>query len=242
MIKCIVIDDQTDSIELLADHIQKRKDLKLIQSFTNPLEALSFLESNQVDLVFIDIRMPHINGLEFIESLRAKYGNNVPSFMLITGSDEYALPGFEQGAIDYLLKPIGEKRFRIALDRFFNRNQKNKGVSEKGEYFFAEINGNKKQKINFKDISFIESAGNYVAIFGDNDLKEVIYKSMNAMQEIVPADNFIRVHKSYIVSVNHIHAIKGNGLIMNRNGTTMNVPIGVTYKNITLKKLNLKND
>lgn len=240
MIKCIVIDDQKDAIELLTDHIGKRKELKLIEAFTNPLEAMSFIEINPVDLVFIDIQMPHLNGLEFIESLRAKYGNNIPNFILTTGFDEYALPGFEQGVTDYLLKPIGEKRFRIAMDRYFDRKQQMALEPKKTDYFFADLNGNKKQKINFKDISFIESAGNYVTVFGDNDLKEVIYKSMNAMQDVIPADNFIRVHKSYIVSIDHIHSIKGTTLMMNRNGKTMNIPIGVTYKSMTMRKLKLK--
>lgn len=241
MVKCIVIDDQKDAIELLTDHIKKRKELKLIQTFTNPLEALSFLESHAIDLVFVDIKMPHLNGLEFIESLRAKYGNNLPNFILTTGFDEYALPGFEQGVTDYLLKPIGEKRFRIAMDRFFNQKEKVSIIDiKKNDFFFADLNGNGKQKINFKDISFIESAGNYVTVYGDNDLKEVIYTAMNAIQDIVPAEKFMRVHKSYIISIEHIHAIKGSGLIMSRNGTTMNIPIGVTYKSATLKRLQLK--
>lgn len=240
MVRCIVIDDQKEAIELLTDHINSRKELVLLGTFTNPLKALTFLETNTADLIFIDVQMPHLNGLEFIESLRDKHGNNIPNFILTTGFDEYALPGFEQGVADYLLKPIGIKRFKIAMDRFFSRRlQAPTDETHKNDYFFADVN-NKKQKINFKDIAYIESAGNYVNVFGDNNLKATVYTSMNAMQEMLPTDNFMRVHKSYIISINHIHAIKGNELTIKRGEIAFNVPIGVTYKSATLKRLKIK--
>ncbi len=239
MIKCIIIDDQKDAVELLVDHASKRKELNVVATFNDPLLALSYLEENVVELVFIDIKMPNLTGLEFIESMRAKHGNNIPNFILTTGFDEYALPGFEHGATDYLLKPIGEKRFRIAIDRYLSKKLSTSPEAPKDDFFFADLNG-KKQKINFTDISFIESAGNYVSVFGDNNLKAVIYNSMNGMQDIVPADNFMRVHKSYIVSIRHINAVKGNTLIMRRNGTEIDVPMGVTFKSNALKKLKIK--
>ena len=242
MVKCIVIDDQKDAIELQTHHIENSTELELIESFTNPLKALTFLESNSVDLIFIDVQMPNLNGIEFIETMRDKYGNKLPHFILTTGFHEYALNGFEQGVADYLLKPIGSKRFKIAMDRFFSRNQQHEApqsVETRNDYFFADSNG-KKQKVNFKSVAYFESAGNYVIIHGDNNLKAVIYTSMNGMQEIVPADNFIRVHKSYIISIDHILAIKGNELIMNKSGSEILIPIGVTYKASTLKKLKVK--
>jgi DNA-binding LytR/AlgR family response regulator len=240
MVKCIVIDDQKDAIELLTDHIKNRKELELMGTFTNPLKALIFLEDNSADLIFVDVKMPHMNGLEFIETLRAKHGNNLPNFILTTGFDEYALPGFEQGVADYLLKPIGIKRFKIAMDRFFGRKlQSSVSEPKKNDYFFADVN-NKKQKINFKDIAYVESAGNYVNVLGDNNLKATVYTSMNAMQEMLPTDNFMRVHKSYIISINHIHAIKGSELTMKRGEIAFNVPVGVTYKSSTLKRLKIK--
>jgi DNA-binding LytR/AlgR family response regulator len=240
MIKCIVIDDQKDAIELLSDHIKNRKELTLLETFTNPVKALTFLETNNADLIFIDVQMPHMNGLEFIETLRQKHGNNIPNFILTTGFSEFALPGFEQGVADYLLKPIGIKRFKIAMDRFFSRKlQSPISESQKNDYFFADVN-NKKQKINFKDIAYVESAGNYVNVLGDNNLKATVYTSMNAMQEMLPTDNFMRVHKSYIISINHIHAIKGSELTMKRGEISFNVPVGVTYKPSTLKRLKIK--
>lgn len=240
MINCIAIDDQDVAIKVMVEHISKIPQLNLLKTYTDPIEALSFLETNRIDLVFLDIQMPHIGGLDFIESLRSKQGNLMPEFILTTGHNQYALSGFEQGVADYLLKPIGFKRFKIAIDRLISKKLQSV-LSEfpKEDFFFADLNG-KKQKINFKEISFIESAGNYVSVFGDNDLKAVIYNSMNGMQEIVPKDNFMRVHKSYIVSINHIHAIKGNAIIVKRNGAEINVPMGSTFRMATLKKLRIK--
>lgn len=240
MIKCIVIDDQKDAIELLTDHIGNCKELYLLQSFTNPLNALSFIENNRIDLIFMDVQMPHLNGLEFIETLRNKRGNNIPYIILTTGFDEYALPGFEHGVVDYLLKPIGNKRFKIAMDRFFSRNLPPVAEeSGKSEYFFADVN-NKKQKINYKEVSYVESSGNYVIIHGDHNLKAVLYTSMNAMQEMVPQDDFIRIHKSFIISIDHIHAIKGNDVMMNKSQEIVTLPMGVTFKSNALKRLGIK--
>lgn len=240
MIKCIVIDDQKDALELLTDHIKNCKELELLESFTNPLEALAFLDNARIDLIFMDVQMPQLNGLEFIETLRNKRGNNIPHIILTTGFDEYALPGFEHGVVDYLLKPIGNKRFKIAMDRFFSRNlQFIAEEPRKTDYFFADAN-NKKQKINYKEVSYIESAGNYVIIHGDNNLRAILYTSMNAMQDIIPQEDFIRIHKSFIISIHHIHALKGNEVMMNKSGEIVELPMGVTYKNNTLKRLKIK--
>lgn len=240
MIKCIIIDDQPDALELLVSHARNYVELVILKTFTNPLVALSFLEKNKVDLIFTDVEMPQLNGLEFIETLRNKYGNATPYIIFTTGFDGYALPGFEQGVVDYLLKPIGNKRFKIAMDRFLSRyTPQEKEHSGKTDYFFADVN-NKKQKINFKVISYIESAGNYVVIYGDNNLKAVLHTSMNALQELMPADNFIRIHKSFIISIDHIHAIKGREIMMNKSQEIVNLPIGVTFKSYTLKRLRIK--
>ncbi len=241
MIKCIVIDDQKDAIELLTDHINERNELELLQAFNNPLKALEFLENNKVDLIFIDVQMPHLTGLEFIETLRDKHGNGIPNIILTTGFDEYALPGFEHGVVDYLLKPIGNKRFKIAMDRFFSRKllQPSAAESKNSNYFFADVNG-KKQKINWNEVPYIESAGNYVIIYGENNLRVTQYTSMNALQEMVPVENFIRIHKSFIISIDHIHALKGNEITMKKGDEFIHLPIGVTYKSTTLKRLKIK--
>jgi DNA-binding LytR/AlgR family response regulator len=126
------------------------------------------------------------------------------------------------------------------MDRFFSRNlQFIAEEPRKTDYFFADAN-NKKQKINYKEVSYIESAGNYVIIHGDNNLRAILYTSMNAMQDIIPTEDFIRIHKSFIISIHHIHALKGNEVMMNKSGEIVELPMGVTYKNNTLKRLKIK--
>jgi two-component system LytT family response regulator len=240
MATCIIIDDQKDAVKLLTSQINSTKKLQLLQVFTSPLKALDFLKKTAIDLVFIEVKLPHLNGLEFIETIKKQLANE-PNFILTTGYDKYAFLGFEYGVIDYLLKPVGSERFRISMDRYFNRKPLNEPPTiDPGDYFFADSNGIK-QKINFKDISYVESAGNYALIYGDDNLKMLIYKSLNAIQEIVPTKDFIRVHKSYIISIEHLQAIKGNELIVKRNGTMINIPIGRTFKQLILQKLNIGN-
>lgn len=194
MINCIIIDDQQGSIDVIVSHIKNKSELLLIETFINPLEAMAFLEKNKIDLVFIDMQMPHLNGLDFIESLRAKKGIDVPKFVFTTGDSKYALSCFDHGVSDYLLKPVGFKRFNISVDRLI--------IDWKGtvlppaptsEFFFADVDGTK-IKINYKDIAYIESYGNYIKVIG-NRLKLLIHKSMNSIQEILPPENFIRVCK-----------------------------------------------
>jgi DNA-binding LytR/AlgR family response regulator len=239
MINCIIIDDQKEAIEILTSHVKNKAELNLLGAFTNPLEALIFIENNKVDLVFIDVQMPHLNGLDFIETIRLKNGNNIPKFILVTGYDKYAIEGFEAGVIDYLMKPISYKRFNISVDRaisnFFGNDTKNNSTNT--DFFFAEYNG-KKIKINYSDIAYIEAGGNYITLFWDN-IKILLYRSLSSMQEILPATDFIRIHKSYIVSISHIEAIKGNEIYLKLGNANTNLPIGAAYKDNLLSVLNI---
>lgn len=238
MITCIIIDDQEEAIEVLTSHIQNKPELSLVNKFTNPLDALTYLENKKIDLVFIDIEMPHLNGLEFIESLRSKKGNEVPKFILTTGYNDFALSGFEHGVFDYLLKPIGFKRFNMSIDRFLSDFNKNINVAENAkDFFFADVDG-KKVKINFIDIVYIESSGNYITVYG-NKLKILLYRSMNSMQEILDPEIFFRTHKSFMVSINYIEVLKGNELVLKHGETTKFIPIGATFKEHILKKLGI---
>lgn len=229
MINCIIIDDQAEAIEIIESHIKHKPELTLIKTFVNPMEALIYLEETKIDIVFIDVQMPLINGLDFIESLRAKKGKDVPKFVLITGYDKYALSGFEQGAVDYLLKPVGFKRFNIAIDRIITTLPKiEKKDVVKVDFFFAEVNG-QKIKLCFDDIAYIEGSGNYITVYGIN-LKALIYQSLSGITEQLQNENFIRVHKSFIVSIKYINAIKGNEVFIIYNEIKKTIPIGATYK------------
>jgi two-component system LytT family response regulator len=237
MINCIVVDDRQGSIDVIVNHIKKKPELQLLETFTDPLEAMQFVEKNRTDLVFIDMQMPHLSGLDFIESLRVKKGNEIPKFIFTTGHTEYAIPCFEQGVRDYLLKPIGFKRFNIAVDRIILDLKGTSSLGNNNQFFFADVEGAKK-KINFKDIAYVESSGNYVKVIG-NKLKVLIHKSMNSIQEILPIENFIRVHKSYIISIQHIETYKGPELTFNVNEEIKKIPIGATYKEELIKRLKI---
>lgn len=239
MFNCIIVDDQRVAIEVIEQHLKKIEEFNLIATFTKPIEALDFLQKNDVDLVFLDVQMPDLDGLEIIESLRVKRANKTPSFIIITGHSQYAVSGYEIGLVDYLLKPVSFKRFKIAVDRFLEMQPKSKiinEVSQEKDYFFIESEGSK-LKLNYKSIAYIESDRNCIHII-ENKSKRTIYKPMHYIETILAShDDFIRVHKSYIISINYIEVVKVNEVVINVDGNKKTISIGGTYKDNFLKKL-----
>lgn len=235
MINCIIVDDKIACINIIASHLKNFPKIKLLEGFSDSIQALEYLENNKVDLVFLDIDMPNLNGLEFIQSLRAKNGNNIPKFMYTTGHPNYALSGFDLGASDFLLKPIGFVRFKQGIERLMdNWKETPSQTASTKEYFFIEING-AKFKINFKNVMYVKSEGNCIHIY--EKLERKVYKSMHDMEELLCShEDFIRVHKSFIVSANYVNNIKGNDVVMDINGKTKTISIGRTYKENVLKK------
>jgi DNA-binding LytR/AlgR family response regulator len=239
MITCIIIDDQKEAIGVIEDHLKKFAQLTLIAVFTDSLEGLEFLEKKQVDLVFLDIEMPNLNGLDFIESLRSKKGKDIPKFIFTTGYHKYALSGYEKGVIDFLIKPIGFTRFKMSMDRLIDAwkdpSSLNKNIHK--EYFFMELDGIK-IKINYENIMYIESERNCIHIY-EKKVKRTFYKTMNYIESIlINNEDFIRVHKSFIISINYAERITSSDIVMNiGNGKKKTISIGRTYKEAVLKKL-----
>lgn len=238
MIKCIIVDDQKEAIGVIEDHLKKFSQLKLISVFTDSLEGLDFLQDNQIDLVFLDIEMPNLNGLDFIESLRSRKGKDLPKFIFTTGYHKYALSGYEKGVIDFLVKPIGFTRFKISIDRFID-SWKDSSLQRntQKDYFFMELDG-AKIKISYENVMYIESDRNYIHI-NERKTKRTFYKTLNYMEDLLCDDaDFIRVHKSFIISVKYLDHIKGSDVIMDlKNGERKTISIGRTYKDSVLKKL-----
>jgi DNA-binding LytR/AlgR family response regulator len=237
MYSCVIVDDQSDAINLIVDHIAKVPILSLVLKTTNPFEALAFFDNNRADILFLDIEMPDISGIEFIESLKSKWGNNLPRIILITGFTDYALSGYEYGVFDYIIKPITFTRFKKCIDRISNEPVNILPNDEKPKFFFIEENG-RKIKTNFADIVYIEGAGNYIVIV-TVDSKKILYKSMTMMWNQLPHDRFLRVHKSYIIAIDKIHSLRGNELIVIVKNSEINIPIGITYKENILKQLGI---
>ncbi len=226
MLNCIAIDDEPLALELLEDNISKVPFLKLVASCENPIRAMEVLEKQRVDLVFLDIQMPGLTGLQFIKSLSVK-----PLFILITAYEKYALEGYSLDVVDYLVKPVSLDRFikacHKARELFELRTVKPGTTNEPAsDYFFVNVDYSL-LKVMFNDIMWIESLKDYVKIHLKSSTKPVVTRmSMKLLEESLPPDRFLRVHKSFIISKQQITAVRKNSLFIG----TMEIPVGENYR------------
>jgi DNA-binding LytR/AlgR family response regulator len=234
-IKCLVIDDEEPAREILQKHIGGVESLELAASCNNAVEALSFLQSNTVDLLFLDIQMPHILGTNFIRTLK-----NPPRVIFTTAYRKYAVEGFELDAVDFLLKPIGFDRFLKAVNKIFQLNlqsvveadntESNKEPAQPFLYFRSD---RKTVKVLFNDILYIEGLRDYIKIF--TSTKTIITKHLlTSLQEMLPADTFLRIHRSYIISINKIDSYNADSIEIAKK----ELPVGRLYKHDVNKLLN----
>jgi DNA-binding LytR/AlgR family response regulator len=234
-IKCLVIDDEEPAREILQKHIGGVESLELAASCNNAVEALSFLQSNTVDLLFLDIQMPHILGTNFIRTLK-----NPPRVIFTTAYRKYAVEGFELDAVDFLLKPIGFDRFLKAVNKIFQLNlqsvveadntESNKEPAQPFLYFRSD---RKMVKVLFNDILYIEGLRDYIKIF--TSTKTIITKHLlTSLQEMLPADTFLRIHRSYIISINKIDSYNADSIEIAKK----ELPVGRLYKHDVNKLLN----
>jgi two-component system LytT family response regulator len=226
MLTCIAIDDEPLALELLEDNISKVPYLQLQNSFSNPLEALKYLQQQKVDLVFLDIQMPGITGLQFIQSIAQK-----PMFILITAYEKYALDGFNLDVVDYLVKPVSLERFMKACNKAnelheLRTKQKESPSEGNTEYFFINVDYSL-LKVVFKDVIYIEGLKDYIKIHLKSTTKPIVARmSMKSIEEQLPASIFIRVQKSYIVSKEHVTAIRKNSIFIGN----IEIPVGDNYR------------
>lgn len=222
MLTCIAIDDEPLALELLEDNISKVPFLKRVASFQNPLEALKLLNEQKIDLVFLDIQMPGITGLQFIQSVSAK-----PMFILITAYEKYALEGYNLNVVDYLVKPVALDRFIKACNKAWELHQlKSRPASAAQDHIFLNIDYSQ-VKITLSDILFIEGLKDYIKIQLKSNPRPLISRmSMKNMEEILPPADFIRVHKSFIIGRQHVHSIRKNSIFIDNT----EIPVGELYK------------
>jgi DNA-binding LytR/AlgR family response regulator len=226
MLTCIAIDDEPLALELLEDNISKVPYLQLQGSFNNPLEAMKYLQQNKVDLVFLDIQMPGITGLQFIQSIPQK-----PMFVLITAYEKYALDGFNLDVIDYLVKPVSIERFMKACNKALELHelktkQKESSPESQVEYFFINVDYSL-LKVVYKDIIYIEGLKDYIKIHLNSTSKPIVARmSMKSIEEQLPASMFVRVQKSYIISKEYITAIRKNSIFIGN----IEIPVGDNYR------------
>jgi DNA-binding LytR/AlgR family response regulator len=237
MITCIIIDDMKDAAEIIELHLESKTEFELKAIFNKPLEALTYILNNNIDLVFSDIEMPRMSGLDLIERVRAESKRHIPAFILTTGFGEYAIQSYEYNVVDYIMKPITLKRFNVAVDKYLNNNPiQTRSDIEQEDFLFVEHEG-KKVKINFEDIIYIESAGNYISIQKYNQ-RIVVYRTLQSIIDIIDPKLFMRVHKSNVVAIKHIVALKNGELIM-QSENQKNILIGESYKKLVMKRLNI---
>ena len=223
MIKCIIVEDETLAQNVIQSHLQKIDRFELVAICNNALEAREVLNKQEIDLIFLDIQLPGMTGLNFLRSL-----TNPPLVVLTTAYGEYAVESYEFNVIDYLLKPVSFERFSKTINKISDGRLFTQGAKEKdnlsGDHIFVKSNS-KFFKVNFSEIIYIEGMKDYLKIH-TAEYKLVTHQTMNDMEKILPVKQFIRVHKSYIIAVAHIKSIYGNSIEMEKE----TIPIGVNYK------------
>ena len=222
MITSIAIDDEPLALDLLSDYASKTEGLQLLKTYTNPLEALNYLKNFAVDLLFLDIQMPDISGINFYKLVKQN-----PMVIFTTAHSGYAVEGFDLNAIDYLLKPIDYGRFVQAVNKaqnfreYFKQEAKiiEKYIQVRSEYHLV--------KIAVKEIEYIESFDDFIKIHITGKKTPIMtLMSLKAILELLPADQFMRVHRSYIIPLNNIISVHNNRVqLMNTE-----VPLGISHK------------
>lgn len=237
-IKCLIVDDEPLAVKIIEKHLEKFEKYEIVKTCNNPIDAFDVLSKEHIDLIFLDINMPKLNGIEFIKNL------NKPPLIIITSAyREYAVECFELNVIDYLVKPIYLQRLMKALNKI-SRLMLQKGTSEIGstklyskvgsqDHFFVKVN-KKMVKIYFKDILYIESLKDYVSIKTIYD-DYVTHYNLLAMTKLIPKQDFMRIHRSYTISLHKVEAIDGNCVQIENKM----IPIGRNYvKEVKAKILN----
>lgn len=224
MLSSIIIDDEPLAIDLLEDYVSKTNFLDLKETFTNPIEAMHFVNDHEVDLILLDIQMPELTGIQFMKIMQ-----NKSNFILTTAYDEFALEGYEYDVIDFLLKPITFDRFSIAANKAKERLSGANKIAPSGSqdtkgYIFVKSEY-KVQKVDLADILYIEGMGDYVNI-QTRAGKLLTLENIKSFQERLPSSRFMRVHKSYIISIEKIDFIERNRVKI----AEKLIPISNTYQ------------
>lgn len=231
-IKCIIVDDEPLAIEIVESYVIKIEQLQLLGTFRNAIQAFAFLQQHQVDLIFLDIQMPKLSGIDFLKTLK-----NPPKVIFTTAFRDYALDGFELEVVDYLLKPIPFDRFLKAVAKVMHQPsstpqsvvQKTENVSDDYVYFKVD---KKMVKTKMADVLYIESIKDYVKVRTEE--KEIItQQKISYLEESLPRQQFLRIHRSFIVNVDKIDAYSATDVEIGKHS----IPIGRNYKNDVMKVL-----
>lgn len=231
-VKCLIVDDEPLAIEVLKSHISKFDSFEVTAIANDAFVAFDLLSKHKIDLMFLDIHMPEMKGTELLKSLK-----NPPAVILTTAYREYALEGYDLNVLDYLLKPISYERFMQAVEKFLSLNNYGSEITlhDKGtsrEYLYLKEK-NMIHKISLKDIEYVESMGDNLTIH-TIDRKITNRCTISSVEKLLSENGFMRIHRSYIISVNRITSFSLSSVYINNK----EFPIGTSYKAIVFEKLN----
>lgn len=226
-IKALIIDDEPLAIKVVERHLSEFKNFEIIGTFNNPIAALDTLEKNDIDVIFLDINMSKMNGLEFLKTVEVK-----PNIVITTAYREYAVESFDLDVLDYLVKPIPFSRFLKAINKITQKVQTQRGAKTEEEsknegFVFLKVE-KKLVKIKFDSILYIESLKDYIRVF-TKTADFLVHKSLTSLYEELPKEQFLRIHRSFIISIDKVISIEGNLIEVE----SKRIPIGRKYLNHT---------
>lgn len=233
MIKCLIIDDEQPAINVLENYIKRVPYLQLLGTATNPIAGINLINNTKAELVFLDIQMDEMSGIDVMKVL----ATNV-KVIFCTAFSEFAVTSYELNAVDYLMKPIPFDRFVTAIKKINsgeNANFINESERTSNDYIFVKTEQKGKMvKIDLDDIDFIEAMNNYIAFYRGKS-KTLVYSTMKEIEEHLPSSKFLRIHKSYIIAINKIASVDNN--CINLKNRSEQIPISITYKTAFMQVL-----
>ncbi|TAD98804.1 MAG: DNA-binding response regulator [Bacteroidetes bacterium] len=229
--QCLIIDDDKVARKVISHYVEITASLNLIEAFDNALEGQKYLLKNPVDILFLDIEMPNMTGIELLQSLP-----EIPETILTTSHQDFAIPAFELQVSDYLVKPIQYDRFSKAINKVSKKldllRVKEEYIANNHDDLFVKVN-NRMVKIRFDDIDYIEALSDYVLIFV-KDKQLIVYSTLKAVSSKLRGERFMRIHRSYIVNLKKIDAIEDNSVLISNKF----IPISKSYRNSFFEKIN----
>ncbi|PKB16159.1 LytTR family DNA-binding domain-containing protein [Flavobacterium sp. 5] len=236
--KCVIIDDEPLAVDLLVEFVGRVDSLELVTTFTNAIDAISIINQTEIDLIFLDIEMPHFSGIDFINAIEKK-----PLIIFTTAYSNYAVEGFNLGAVDYLVKPIPFNRFLKAVLRaqqifapksLPTSNQITSAPEIEHDFMFVRAEY-ENVKINFSDIFFIEGLKDYVKIYTTDNKYTLTLISLIKLENLLSSKGFARIHRSYIINIKHVKSIQKNKVLI----AEKRIPISESYKTSFFEKINI---
>lgn len=232
MIRTIIVDDEPLARDVLKNYIEQLSNVELVAICENALEANEALHQNDVDLLCLDIHMPQITGIDFLKSLK-----NPPLVLFTTAHPDYAIEGFELDVVDYLLKPISLDRFMKAINKVEDRLDKQEPAAG-NDHFYVKAD-KKLVKVFYKNMLYIEGLKDYVILRNESN-RVITLQTMKSLENKLPKEHFIRVHRSYIVNIDKIQSIMGNMLEIMEKGQIKHIPVGKNYREQLMKMIEAK--